>query len=62
VHQLVRETRRGVELAELAPRRGTHPGLLLELARRGEVGILLATVGIDIEAAGRDLEQRRIGR
>ena len=40
MHQLRREPGRGPERAELAPRAGPEAGLLLELAPRGDVGIL----------------------
>jgi hypothetical protein len=57
VHQLVREAWRRVERAELPPRPGAQPGLLLELPPRRHVGIFLGPVVPEVEAAGRDLEQ-----
>ena len=62
MHQLVGEARRGVELAELLPGPGAQAGLLLELSTGGDVGLLLDAIVLDVEAAGGDLQQRRIRR
>jgi len=57
VHQLVREAWGGVERAELPPRPGAEPGLLLELPSRRDGRVLLGAVIGHVEAAGGDLEQ-----
>ena len=58
VHELGGEAGRRPERAEQAPRAGPHAGLLLELARRGEGAVLdLAGRLVDVERAGRDLQQ-----
>jgi hypothetical protein len=63
MHQLGREAGRGPELGELPPGTGTVAGLLLELAPRGELGVLDRPRRlVDVERAGRDLEQQPLGR
>ena len=57
MHQLGGEAGRRVELGDLAPRPGAHPGLLLELARGGDLGILDGAVIGHVQRPGGDLEQ-----
>ena len=58
VHELGGEARRRPELGQLLPRAGAVARLLLELAPRGELGVLRrARRGVTVERPGRDLEQ-----
>ena len=55
-HPLAGEPGRGIEALQLGPLRGAHPDLLLELA----LGAFELGLALDVELAGRQLEQGRL--
>jgi len=58
MHQFGGEARGGVEPGDEPPRRSAHPGLLLELTRGGQVGILYRAVVGDVEGPRGHLKER----
>src|SRR5205823_4304810 len=62
VEQLRGEARRAVEAPEVPPGAGAIARLLLQLARRSDRVVLDGPVGMPIERARRDLEERLADR